>query len=148
MDAETDTETLAESKKSRFALFAKVSIVILIFVAIVYGVQEFYFFKEQPTYVKTEALKVNNAYEIDLKTVEERRCKTAAFELVNLTGFNMDVSKASATDKFVAFDKSTKQLTLEIDQTASLSQTAVMYVCEADNTTFTSNFVFHKYIRQ
>lgn len=133
-------------REKRFKIFAAVSLVFIFITAIGYSAQEYINYKDNSSYVKVEKIKIVKPYDPDLREVIERGCTTSNSELINLTGLNMDVSKATANDRFVAFNKANKELSVEIDQFASLSKTPITYLCKNDNTTFNSPYIFHQFI--
>lgn len=134
------------TREKRFKIFAAVSLVFIFITAIGYSAQEYINYKDNGSYVKVEKIKIVKPYDPDLREVIERGCTTSNSELINLTGLNMDVSKATANDRFVAFNKANKELSVEIDQFASLSKTPITYLCKNDNTTFNSPYIFHQFI--
>lgn len=134
------------NKEKRIKVFATVSLFFIFLTAVGYSMQEYINYKDNGSYVEVKAIKVNKPYDVDLRTVKERGCVTASAELVNLTGLNTDITKATESDRFVAYNKVEKQLAIEVDQVASMSQTPVIYLCKGDNTTFSSLYIFHHFI--
>lgn len=90
---------------------------------------------------------VNLASNADYRVVLAKDCHLSSFELINLTGLNMQIQIAQTSDKFVALDKKSNTLTTEINQKVSYSEQGALYSCNRDNSTFKSHYVFHERIK-